>query len=240
MVFIPRWERFRDRMPQGAVEINWNNPLSNNLILLLVNDVELVSDRIISEANEVKGVNTNNLYGISSGTHTFTFTSEFSNYTALFRLRTNNYVSEFKNLALGRNNASSDAFTIKSTTTEKLESRINHSGFSIALSGSTDNIATAGVKASTTTVYTLNTSSSSGNSWSSNSSGTPISLKSITFTQSYLSHAIVSVFSKYLDHGITEELIQYPYQLVKQVPKIFILPSTSSTFSNTAMLLGVG
>jgi len=37
-IFIPRWERWKDKKPSGPAEINWNNPLTNGLILAVSPD----------------------------------------------------------------------------------------------------------------------------------------------------------------------------------------------------------
>ena len=32
-IFIPRWEKYKDKKPSGPVDINWNNGLSANLVV---------------------------------------------------------------------------------------------------------------------------------------------------------------------------------------------------------------
>ena len=47
--FVPRWSRFREKKPDGPVEIDWSNPLSDALCVAIVNGENLVSQANISQ-----------------------------------------------------------------------------------------------------------------------------------------------------------------------------------------------
>jgi len=53
-IFIPKWERWKNKQPSGPVDVNWNNDLTNNLVFAQNGDkINLVSDGIITVTGNV-------------------------------------------------------------------------------------------------------------------------------------------------------------------------------------------
>jgi hypothetical protein len=67
MVFIPRWSKFRENKPVGDVEIDWNNPISNNLAFATIATslFDLVTNKSITIAGNKTSLSSTNEFVFS-------------------------------------------------------------------------------------------------------------------------------------------------------------------------------
>lgn len=264
MVFIPNWGKFNRKRFSGRAQINWNNPLSNNLKALPFATsegiIDLVSEKLFTHVGTKTPVNNietlgyyvdssnyfylDGLSALCSVTDSLSaFVSAVNSATTNTAKRSVSYLASDNSTLIGLDFGTGSANAFRVTGKYGSVFPIGIAGTQVA-----DKLitfaATRKTGVSNTFKYSLNgsllTQTTSSAASTANLAG-EISRINIGVNGGITSpfsggFFISGVFNEFSEQEKLNDLTEYPYQLVKSNPRIFYFPTTNVDLALNSLL----